>query len=421
MLLLLQSKASALRGQSIPEDELTAHERLRQLDTSLRDQREKQIEGGRAVLGPDGKQNVLFWQEHDRLSPLNLFGKPVLEYAIAHSGSREALACLSYILEYGEGEPVELYRSACNELIEHYRDAPELSVLCSYSTNALWLHEHERFLTSLRRRSTSPLVQAASTFYLSKLLDNCLEFQRDIVGLRNGFKDCGFLAAQPKMIAVFNDLEAMPTSELQRRRNELLDAVVEMGENLHPWAVERDFGRLNYEFSAAPSGQTFRDMAIHFKYEIGNLREGCLAPAFSGTLAQGGTFDLSSRSGKPTLILFSFKGCGACEAMYPALRTVQKRFSQDEFSVLAVVVDQELTEVTTAIDSGEITWPCVWDGTDGPIAKAYRVVRYPTSFLLDAEGRITARDLRNESELIVQIERVVKQETVTVTDGPTTR
>lgn len=102
---------------------------------------------------------------------------------------------------------------------------------------------------------------------------SCIEFQRDVVRLRNGFKDCGLFTAKPEMIAVFNDLEAMSTSELQRRR------------------------------------------------------------------------------------------------------------------------------------------------PDGPIAKAYRVARYPASFLLDADGRITARDLREESELITHIERVMKQ--VTATDGRT--
>lgn len=415
LLMLLITPLS--RGQSTLDKELTVHESLRHLDDRLREQRKIQIAGREAALSPDGKQTVLWWQEDDRLCPLRVYGMPTLEYAIAHSGSREALACLSYILECSEGQSVELHRSVCNELIEHYRDDPELSAICSYCTSALSYHEHERFLTRLRQRSNSPLVQAASTFYLAKLLDNCLEFQRDVVRIRNGFRDCGLLTAKPEMIAVLDDIEAMPTSDLERRRNELLDTVVEMRGNLQPWEVKRTFGRLDYEFSPAPTGQTFRDMANDLKYEISNLREGSPAPVFSGTLARGGDFNLSNRRGTPTLIMFSFKGCGACEAMYPALRTAQERFSQDGFSVLAVVVDQELTEVTTAIDSGEITWPCVWDGPNGQIANAYRVARYPTSFLLDADGRITARDLREESELIAHIERLIARKHAT--DGRT--
>jgi hypothetical protein len=247
------STASISTAQSKLDSDLTVPESLRHLDRCLSDQNQKLIEAQKAALGPDRKQTALWWQEGDRLSTLRLYGKPVLEYATAHSGSREALACLSYILEYGEGEPSELHRSACNELIEHYRDDPELSAICSYCTNAIWYRENERFLTILRQRSTSPLVQAASTFYLSKLLDNCIELQRNLVRLRDNFKDCGYFTAMPEMIAVFNNVEAMPTSDLKRRRNELLDAVVEMGGDLRPWAVKGELGRLNYEFSPAPT------------------------------------------------------------------------------------------------------------------------------------------------------------------------
>ncbi len=326
MLLLIQPRASTLRGQSTQEDESKVHESLRQLDTSLRGQREKQIEGGRAALGPEGKQNALFWQEHVRLCPLTIYGKPVLEHAIAHPRSRQALACLSYVLEYGEGEPVELYRSACNELIEHYRDDPELSVLCSYCTNALRRHEHERFLTSLRRSSTSPLVQAAATFYLAKLIDNCLEFQRDVVRLRNSFKEIGFFSAQPEMIAVFNDLEAMPTSELQNRRGELLNAVIEMGDKLHPWVVKREFGRLNYEFSPAPSGQTFRDMAEDLKYEISHLRVDA-GKLYDDALAE------AKRSNKNVFVVFGSPSCVPCNVLKKFL-TLQAAFFDKDYLIL---------------------------------------------------------------------------------------
>jgi thiol-disulfide isomerase/thioredoxin len=105
--------------------------------------------------------------------------------------------------------------------------------------------------------------------------------------------------------------------------------------------------------------------------------------------------------------MFSFKGCGPCEAMYPALRAVQDRFSKAGFSVVGIMVDEQLDSVTAAIDSGDISWPCVWDGPSGPIAKAFRVRSYPTVLLLDGEGRITARDLREERHLVGHIAQLV--------------
>lgn len=350
-LLIMLSTVSLLSGQSIQDNGSTAHESLRHLDNSLRDQREKQIEGRDAALSPDGKQTALWWQENDRLSPLRLYGKPILEYAIAHPGSREALICLSYILENGVGD-VELHQSACNELIEHYRDAPELSAICSYCTNALRYQNSERFLTSLRQTSTSPLVRAASTFYLSKLLDECILFQRDVVRLRNGFKESGFFTAKPEMIAVFNDVEAMPNLDLQRRRNELLDAVVEMDGNLQPWAVKRELGRLNYEFSPAPRIQTFRDMANDLKYEISDLRVDAEV-LLNDALAE------AKRQNKNVLLVFSGPSCAPCKVLKEFL-TLQAEFFDKDYLILHIDISlmengQLIKEKFTSVPSVPLT------------------------------------------------------------------
>ena len=321
-LMLMQFVASLSSGQSNADNELSVHESLLHLDKCLRDQLEIQIKGQKAALGPDGKQTALWWQEGDRLSPLSLYGKPVLEYATAHAGSREALACLSYIFEVGEGESTELHRSACNELIKHYRDDPELSVICSYCTNALWHNENERFLTALRQRSTSPLVKVASTFYLSKLLDNGIELQRNVVRIRKTFIECGFFTAKPEMIAVFNSIEAMPTTDLQRRRNELLDEVVGMGGELRPWVVKRESGRLNYQFSPAPTAQTFRDMANDLKYEISDLR------VDAGELFKNALAD-AKRQNKNVLLVFGGPACAPCKVLKKFLAQQAEFFDKD--------------------------------------------------------------------------------------------
>lgn len=71
------------------------------------------------------------------------------------------------------------------------------------------------------------------------------------------------------------------------------------------------------------------------------------------------------------------------------------------------MVDQELETVTSAIESGAIAWPCVWDGQSGPIAKAYRVASYPTVLLLDDDGRIVASNLSQEEHLIEYISDLI--------------
>jgi thiol-disulfide isomerase/thioredoxin len=104
--------------------------------------------------------------------------------------------------------------------------------------------------------------------------------------------------------------------------------------------------------------------------------------------------------------MFSFKGCVPCKALYPAVRKVEERFTPKGLSVLGVMVDRTVDTVQEAIDAGDITWRCVWDGPSGPITKTYNVKGYPTLFLIDGNGRIkaTSIDLRHEDSLVASVE-----------------
>jgi hypothetical protein len=95
--------------------------------------------------------------------------------------------------------------------------------------------------------------------------------------------------------------------------------------------------------------------------------------------------------------------------MYPALRKVQERFSPDGFSILGVMADKTVDTVRATVDTGDITWRCVWEGHSGPIGKIYNVQSYPRVILIDREGRIASTRLRFEEELIENVENVMKQ------------
>jgi thiol-disulfide isomerase/thioredoxin len=108
--------------------------------------------------------------------------------------------------------------------------------------------------------------------------------------------------------------------------------------------------------------------------------------------------------------MFSFKGCGACEAMYPTLRKVQEMFSSSGLSILGVMVDETADTVREAVLAKDITWRCVWDGPSGPIAKMYDVQGYPTVFLIGGDGRIKSDRLRREDELVANIEKAIHEQ-----------
>jgi hypothetical protein len=82
--------------------------------------------------------------------------------------------------------------------------------------------------------------------------------------------------------------------------------------------------------------------------------------------------------------------------MYGQLRELMELYADRQFSVITVMADREVSSVSKAVQSGEITWPVIWDGKDGPIASAWYVTAYPTIYLIDDEGRIKSKGLRDD-------------------------
>jgi cytochrome oxidase Cu insertion factor (SCO1/SenC/PrrC family) len=398
-------------GQSILDEELPVADTLQPLDALIRDQLVIWFDERDAAGESHGRDSAEWFESGKRFNPITVHGTSVLKYARDHGGTPEALVCLAYIIDWGEGRPRDLYVSACNELVTYHRDDPALSWLCSRCTNAIFWGQMRSFLTRLRSQSANVDVQAAASFHLAELLDAMVQ-QHDLVPEARNWSEtagAGMLKACPEIGRNLESLARLNRDELADERDKLLTQVKESFGKCKPWSTTRTFGRLDYEFHEDPDGRTFRQLAESLSYEIKNVREGCIAPDFNGTLSDGQPFRLSDRRGQPTLLMFSFKGCGPCQEMYPSLRAVQERFSNTGFSVIGVMVDQEVDTVIAAQESDDISWPCVWDGPSGPIAETYNVGGYPTVLLLDRDGRIVARGLRHEKQLVAHIEKVVKQ------------
>ena len=112
-----------------------------------------------------------------------------------------------------------------------------------------------------------------------------------------------------------------------------------------------------------------------------------------------GSFDkLGDHRGKAVVIMFSFKGCGPCEAMYPDNRKLLEDYAGRPLAFVGVMGDTELTTVKESVEQKTITWPVWWDGggTHGPLATRWNVSGWPALFVLDHRGIIRYRALRGD-------------------------
>lgn len=83
--------------------------------------------------------------------------------------------------------------------------------------------------------------------------------------------------------------------------------------------------------------------------------------------------------------------------MLPHEKTLVKRLESEPFALLGINSDGPADEVRKMLVSEGISWrQAIDEDTSGPLATAWNVSSWPTIYILDAEGRIRYRDLRDQ-------------------------
>ncbi len=114
------------------------------------------------------------------------------------------------------------------------------------------------------------------------------------------------------------------------------------------------------------------------------------APPLAARTLDGRAFSLTALKGKVVLLDFWASWCGPCRKSLPAIDGLQSRFGEGRFQAVGVALDTDQGPVYDFLDQTPVHFPIVPDPT-GHSAEAFGVVAMPTSFLIDAEGRIVAR------------------------------
>ncbi len=78
-------------------------------------------------------------------------------------------------------------------------------------------------------------------------------------------------------------------------------------------------------------------------------------------------------------------------------RELVKRLADQPFTLLGINSDESRSALKKISEKEDLTWPNIFDGKRGAIAKRWNVYSWPTIYVLDHGGVIRYRDVRDEA------------------------
>ena len=195
----------------------------------------------------------------------------------------------------------------------------------------------------------------------------------------------------------------------EEHRVELLDFTeAEIGTSLAlygsmlRWTGDEEIGRLDrlvQNFKKVHPDlkitQIMEDKVDRFR----SVAVGSIAPAIELPNADDVTVKLEDLKGKYTLIDFWASWCGPCLLQIPDLKEAYNSFHSSGFEIIGVSVDRNGDRWKKSIAKYDMTWPQLSDlkGWGSVAAAHYNVTFIPFNVLIDAEGKIIAKNLHSKA------------------------
>lgn len=133
---------------------------------------------------------------------------------------------------------------------------------------------------------------------------------------------------------------------------------------------------------------------------LSNSKEPELGDKFldiQGLGLSGQMHSLASLKGKLILLDFWASWCGPCRKENPNLLSLYKRYRSQGFEIFSYSIDQNSKAWKKAVVADSLVWTNVIEQPNGnyfPSEAIYKVKFLPTSYLINSDGIIVAKNLR---------------------------
>lgn len=136
---------------------------------------------------------------------------------------------------------------------------------------------------------------------------------------------------------------------------------------------------------------------------------GFLAADFRLTGLDGKSYQLSAFRGKPVILNIWATWCPPCRAEMPAFGRVSQRYNQGDVMILAVNQRESPAAIARFEEQVvDVSFPILLD-PQNEVSRLYTVLGLPTTFFIDADGRIQSVSMggMDEATLLASVQKIV--------------
>lgn len=165
--------------------------------------------------------------------------------------------------------------------------------------------------------------------------------------------------------------------------------------------IETVYNSLDESLKKTKPGKKVKENIDNLKKQMNakaKIAVGIVAPDFKAPTPDGKLVSLKESLGKVTLIDFWASWCQPCRQENPNVVALYAELHCKGLNIISVSLDNDATKWKEAIAKDKLTWTNVSNlkQMKDPIAEQYGIQQIPTTFLLDATGKIVAIDLRGD-------------------------
>lgn len=108
----------------------------------------------------------------------------------------------------------------------------------------------------------------------------------------------------------------------------------------------------------------------------------------------GKLLSLTDYRGKYVLIDFWGTWCAPCVGEIKHLKEAYAQTSRDDFEIIGIACNETPEKLRVFLDKQGVTWPQVMATTANKLTETYQVESWPTTFLIDPQGKVLLTNLR---------------------------